>query len=266
MNAKYNMDQIRDHWTKQALEHGSSSSASWSDRRVIDLEISEIIKYIDDGDKVIDIGCANGYSTIQFACQKRIKIRGIDLIPKMIEIANLRKKQFSEKILDRAEFNTGDILSLNDNNGQYDKVIIVRVIINLNNWENQKKALINCMKLVKTGGFLLISEATIQGWQKLNNLRGEWGLKEIPMPPFNFYLDEDKVIETVSPTMNLLELKNFASTYYVGTRVIKPLLNAALGNKIDEADSDMEWNRWFSQLPAWGDYGTQKLFVFKKVH
>ena len=266
MNAKYNMDQIRDHWTKQALEHGSSSSASWSDRRVIDLEISEIIKYIDDGDKVIDIGCANGYSTIQFACQKRIKIRGIDLIPKMIEIANLRKKQFSEKILDRAEFNTGDILSLNDNNGQYDKVIIVRVIINLNNWENQKKALRNCMKLVKTGGFLLISEATIQGWQKLNNLRGEWGLKEIPMPPFNFYLDEDKVIETVSPTMNLLELKNFASTYYVGTRVIKPLLNAALGNKIDEADSDMEWNRWFSQLPAWGDYGTQKLFVFKKVH
>jgi hypothetical protein len=27
----------------------------------------------------------------------------------------------------------------------------------------------------------------------------------------------------------------------------------------------MEWNRWFAQLPAWGDYGTQKLFVFRKT-
>ena len=265
MQAKYTMDQIREYWTEQAIEHGDSSSASWSDRRAIDLEIREIINYIDDGDTVIDIGCANGYSTIQYACQKRIKISGIDLIPEMIEIAKLRKKQFTEKILDKAEFNIGDILSLNADSGQYDKVIVTRVIINLNNWENQKKALRNCMELVKTGGLLLMSEATIQGWQNLNKFRVEWGLKKIEMPTFNFYLDEDKVIETVSPTLDFIELKNFSSTYYVGTRVIKPLLNAALGNKIDEAAPDMEWNRWFSQLPAWGDYGTQKLFVFKKV-
>ena len=25
-----------------------------------------------------------------------------------------------------------------------------------------------------------------------------------------------------------------------------------------------EWNRWFAQIPAAGDYGTQKLFVFRK--
>ena len=34
---------------------------------------------------------------------------------------------------------------------------------------------------------------------------------------------------------------------------------------IDAADPRMEWNRWFSQLPSWGDYGTQKLFVFQKI-
>lgn len=28
---------------------------------------------------------------------------------------------------------------------------------------------------------------------------------------------------------------------------------------------NMEWNRWFAQLPSWGDYGTQKLFVFRKI-
>lgn len=265
MNDRFNMDEIRRYWTEQAIKHGGSPSASWSDHQAIDLEIREIVKYLDDGDAVIDIGCANGYSSIQFACQRRIKIRGIDLIPEMIAIANLRKKQFSKKILGKVEFATGNILSLGDEAGQYDKAIVTRVLINLNSWKNQEKALKNCMQLVKKGGLLLISEATIQGWEKLNKFRGEWSLKEIPMPKFNYYLDQDKVIEALSPAYDLIGLNNFSSTYFVGTRVIKPLLNAALGNRINEADPDMEWNRWFSLLPSWGDYGTQKLFVFKKV-
>jgi hypothetical protein len=61
-----------------------------------------------------------------------------------------------------------------------------------------------------------------------------------------------------------MDIVNFASTYYVGTRVLKPLLNQALGSVVDVANPNMEWNRWFSQLPASGDYGTQKLFVFRK--
>jgi hypothetical protein len=84
------------------------------------------------------------------------------------------------------------------------------------------------------------------------------------MPPFNQYLDEERMIEAASPDLQLVEIANFSSTYYVGTRVLKPLLDQALGMRIDVADPNMEWNRWFSELPSWGDYGTQKLFVFKK--
>jgi hypothetical protein len=47
---------------------------------------------------------------------------------------------------------------------------------------------------LKTGGTLLLSEATIQGWQRLNQFRREWALPDIPMPPFNRYLDENQVI------------------------------------------------------------------------
>lgn len=261
---KASMNQIREYWTGQSLEYGESPSASWADRNAIHMEISEISKYIADGDRVLDIGCANGYSTIQFACQKKINICGVDLIPEMIEAANERMKECSDKILGRVEFNTGDILSLNKDYSQFDKIIVTRVIINLNNWENQKIALRNCIELVKIGGLLLLSEATIQGWRNLNKLRKEWNLAEIPEPSFNCYLDEDKVIEEVQSEMGLVEVRNFSSTYFVGTRVLKPLLSEALGNRINVADSSMEWNRWFSQLPAWGDYGTQKLFIFKK--
>ena len=59
-------------------------------------------------------------------------------------------------------------------------------------------------------------------------------------------------------------LVDFASTYYVGTRVLKPLLAQATGAPVDVADPASEWNRWFASLPAVGDYGTQKLFVFRK--
>ena len=34
---------------------------------------------------------------------------------------------------------------------------------------------------------------------------------------------------------------------------------------LNVADPNMEWNRWFSQLPPWGDYGIQELFIFRKL-
>ncbi len=118
--------------------------------------------------------------------------------------------------------------------------------------------------MLKPGGVLLLSEATIQGWSKMNDLRREWGLPDIPMPGFNSYLDEQKVIDFMAAELELVELANFASTYFVGTRLLKPLLTRALGGNMDPANPNAEWNRWFSTLPAWGDYGTQKLFVFRK--
>ena len=89
-------------------------------------------------------------------------------------------------------------------------------------------------------------------------------MEDIPMPPFNQYLDEEKLIAVVSNDAELLELSNFASTYYVGTRVLKPLLAQAAHAPVSVADPSAEWNRWFSQLPPAGDYGTQKLFVLRK--
>ena len=85
------------------------------------------------------------------------------------------------------------------------------------------------------------------------------------MPPFNVYLDEQKVLESAASTLDVVEINNFSSTYFVGTRVLKPLLIQALGlDAKNIADPEMEWNRWFSMLPAWGDYGTQKLIVLRK--
>lgn len=263
MPQRLDIEEIRRYWTGQVLQHGQSSSASWSDRAAIEIEIREITKRLRDGDRVLDIGCANGYSTIQYALQRQLFIRGVDYIPAMIAQARARLSE-APALNGRVEFDIDDITGLREEDNRFDSVIVTRVLINLGDWARQKTALAECARILRPEGALLLSEATVQGWTRLNAFRQEWGLEAIPMPPFNLYLEEDKVVEAVAPELELIELVNFASTYYVGSRVLKPLLIRALGADIDVADPEMHWNRWFSQLPAWGDYGTQKLFVFRK--
>ncbi len=265
MTNRLNQSEVFEYWTKQAREHGPSPSASWSDHRVIEMEISEIAKHLTDGDKVLDVGCANGYSSLRFARVCRIQLRGLDYVPEMIEQARAQLATMQDHSARSVEFDVGDITQLKERLNSYDKVIVVRVLINLGTWERQLLGLRECIRILKPGGLLLLSEATLQGWRRLNSLRKDWGMDDIPKPPFNQYIDEEKVIAAVGSEATLLEVSNFASTYYVGTRVLKPLLVQATQAPLSVADPNSEWNRWFSQLPAAGDYGTQKLFVFRKL-
>lgn len=264
MSKKFNNSEIKEYWTKQAKLYKQSPVASWSDVMVIEKEIKEISNLLTDGDVIADIGCANGYSTINFASKKKITIHGVDFIPEMITAAKKTLQSIRGKILGKIEFSVGDATSLSLPSNTYDKVISIRVIINLNNWESQLRGLKEYIRILKPGGTLILSEATIQGWKKLNSFRKEWGLTEIPMPGFNSYIDEELVVKELSKYAELVEIRNFASTYYVGTRILKPLMSKLADNKIDSSLPNMEWNRWFSQLPSWGDYGTQKLFIFIK--
>jgi ubiquinone/menaquinone biosynthesis C-methylase UbiE len=265
MTARLSDAQIYDFWSQQAAEHLQSPAASWSDFRVIEMEIEQISQRLSDGDRVLDVGCANGFSSVQFAARRKIKLRGLDFIPKMIDEARERAKQSRVTLRGGVEFDVGDITQLAEADSSYDKVVVIRVLINLGNWERQRRGLQECVRVLRSGGILLLSEATLQGWERLNRLRTEWGLRDIPIPPFNEYLDQEKVVTELAGKMRLVEISNFASTYYVGTRVLKPLLRQATDAPVDVADPGSEWNRWFSTLPAAGDYGTQKLFVFEKL-
>ncbi len=264
MTTRFTDQQVRKFWQQQAIQHGQSPTASWSDTPVIELEIREILKRIRDGQRVADIGCASGYSTVRFAVERDIDIIGVDYIPEMIEHARSRLRDLGPNLLGRVSFEVGDAAALDLPRGHFDTVVVIRVIINLGDWENQKRGLRHCSRLLKPGGTLLLSEATLQGWQRLNDFRREWSLPDIPMPSFNNYLDQEKVVEFLSDESELVEIANFASTYYVGTRVIKPLLAKLVGPELNVADPHLDWNRFCAQLPSYGDYGTQKLFVFRR--
>ncbi len=263
--AELGREEIRRFWTRQALEHGQSSDASWSDRMLVEMEVREVARRLEDGDRVLDVGCGNGYSTVQFAATRKVSLRGVDYIPEMIAQARLRHRALADTLAGTVEFDVGDVTALDEAAGTYDKVISVRTLINLGEWTFQLRALRECARVLRRGGLLLLSEATCQGWRRLNRLRREWGLDAIPVKPFNEYLDEERLTREAGPDLEPVEIVDFSSTYYVGTRVLKPLLIARLHVDLDPADPLAEWNRWCAQLPSWGDYGIQRLFVFRKA-
>jgi ubiquinone/menaquinone biosynthesis C-methylase UbiE len=261
---KLNENEIRDYWRNQAITFAEDHRASWADVYAINLEIAEISKRLRNDTRVIDIGCANGFSTVNYARRFNLNIKGVDYIPEMIAAANDRLSAEAAQLVGAVSFAVGDITALDEPDGHYDTAIVTRVIINLAEREKQIAAIREAARIIKPGGALLLSEATREGLQQLNLFRSEWGLQPIPEPPFNNYVDEELARTAAPDLLDMEEISNFSSTYFVGTRVLKPLLAGAIGNHIDPARAEMEWNRFFSLLPAAGDYGTQKLFIFRR--
>src|SRR5262249_26761992 len=118
---------IQRYWKDQAATHGLSPSASWSDTSVIQMEIREILRFLDDGDSVLDLGFANGFSTVAFAAQKRIHIKGIDYVPGMIRQARHRLAVQRPGIRARVQFAVGDVMRMGRHAETYDKLISTRV-------------------------------------------------------------------------------------------------------------------------------------------
>lgn len=258
-------DEIAAFWTRQAQKHGLDPASSWLDRRAIELEINTISRYVEAGHSVLDVGCGTGYSTVRYAKPDGVRILGIDYVDRMVTLAEERRLALPAEIRSRLEFRTGDVRSLDGIPlDAYDRVLCTRVIINLGDVEAQRQAIRELGRRVRPGGLLLLSEATVQGWERLNALRREWGLPDIEMPAFNLYLDEHAIAEYAGDALALERVDNFASSYYVATRLLKPLLARTAGERVEVSDPEAEFNRWASLLPPAGDYGTQKLFILRR--
>jgi SAM-dependent methyltransferase len=257
--------EIHAHWSSQAQRHGLDPTSSWSDRRAIELEIESISASIDGAVDILDAGCATGYSTARYAAATTGSALGVDYVPEMVAHALERRDALPVEIRSRLDFRVGDVRELELDSESFDRVISTRVVINLAERDEQARALRELARVLRPGGLLLLSEATLQGLERLNALRSEFGLPSIGIPGFNLYLDEETLAETAAPELELERVENFASSYFAATRVFKPLLARLSEVEVDVADPDAEFNRWAAQLPAAGDYGTQKLFVFRKV-
>ena len=159
--------------------------ATSRDHNQRELEIDAILRSLPQGrlDKVVDLGCGNGYTLISLA--KSIdaeKLIGVDFAEQLIDGARELAAGMSGELKSPPEFICGDALaytrSLESNS--VDCVITERFLLNLPDQKTQNDEIREIFRTLRPGGRLLMCEGSLEGFNALNDLRSAMQLPIIP--------------------------------------------------------------------------------------
>lgn len=255
-------DYIKAYWEQQGHTHLDSHWASWGDNWMIDLEIETIGTHLKDGNSVLDVGCANGYSTFKQAQAHQLdSITGVDFSANMIQAALHSKER--NPTLTPTNFEIGDVRNLRFPENTFDVVYTTRVIINLPTWEEQKIGIEECLRVTRPGGKAIFSEGF---WEPLMLLNAMRALKQLPPlveHDFNRYIKISKLEEYLQEKGLAYHWDDFSSIYYLGSRFLREIVtnpNAYPGftNPINKLFFEIQKNY------SGGGFGVQQAIVITK--
>ncbi|MGI8401544.1 MAG: class I SAM-dependent methyltransferase [Gemmatimonadaceae bacterium] len=271
--------EIEQHYRKIALDFGLSATSTMADEITRGLETKAILDFVRVAlaarteearlrpATIIDVGCGNGY-TLERLLERfpGQRFLGVEKSDELRALASSRFRQGGSVTII-----AGDV-----RNPQFaqpdsaDIIICQRVLINLLEYEDQKRALDNIVNVLHgkpdggAGGKCLFIEAFSQYLLKLNEARAEFELPPIPPAHHNLYLPDDfflmpQLRSFVTPA---IAPANFLSTHYYVTRVLHPVVTA---NEAVKRNS--EFVRFFSDAlkPNVGDYSPLRLCSFEKI-
>ena len=175
---------VNKHYNEQADQFKISTSSTMPDKNVRKLEIQNLLKYLNDEDRCLEVGCGNGGATCIISETKTLDILAVDANAKMIKLA---KSQNISKAKGTVTFAKKDILDLKFKE-EFDVTYTIRCVINLLDQKSQLLALTNLARSVKIGGKMILLEAFEDGLQELNQARNEVGLGNIPPAYHNLHL------------------------------------------------------------------------------
>ena len=256
-------NEIKKYWNERASEFKTSPEATTNDHYMRQLEIetlkSKIKIYQQDINNIADVGCGNGYSTIELAKQfPKIQFFGFDYSEEMIKNAKINAIEADVKNI---SFDVLDILE-GVIKEKYDLIYTDRCLINLSSWEDQKTALQKIFSALSDNGKYLMIENFMNGQNNLNALRKEFGLKDIEVRVHNLFFNLEEVQDFTKNLGLKFELyENISSLYYLVSRVIYSNICMKDGIEPDYYDIHHELA---SKLPACGDFGPIALCTIKK--
>lgn len=221
-------DFIHEWWEGQATRHGLSHEASWADEWAIRLEVDVVASALRPGGALVDIGCANGYSTAEIAARSMPdELVGIDFSAEMIARARTRfatDERFSDV---PHSFTVGDAREIPMGTGTADALIAVRTLINLPSWEDQMTAIKECLRVTRAGGTVVLSEAFWEPLCSLNAIRAVASLSPLAEHDFNRYIKMERLTQFLHDNGRSFRVIPFSSVYYVGTRFLRELATDA---------------------------------------
>lgn len=254
--SKFTVDDITKLYASEASKHGVSGTSTIQDMRTRELEVKALSSYVRDGQKVLDVGCGNGYVAVQLARQFRIDLDGFDFSEDLIAHALL---QPLTDLRGHVNFSRRNVLTF-DQTAKFDLIYSVRCLQNLTTWSDQKTGLSNIVKALKPGGEYVMHEGFWTGLNNINEARAELDLDPIPESWHNVFFQEEQTIEFMkSIGCVYLGHNPFLSGYYFGSRVLLPALMPA-GKKVTSA---CRLNDYFAHLPPHGDFCPMKILHFR---
>ena len=256
-------DIVKEHYQKESVFLDGLNNSTMKDKIVLQKEvefISEFIK-ISNPQRVLDLGCGNGY-TLNIVGQKypSIKFYGTDFVDELLYIA--------KKInLPNCDIQKNDVRQLLIGNNNFDLVYTERCLINILDWEEQKKVLSEIYRVLKLGGYYLMIECFTDGLQNYNKAREEIGLVPLKEAYHNKYFNKEQFMNEIKDKFTIINSNwgdlfpyNFLSSHYFISRVLHEAIT-----KNGKFIRNSEFVKYFSFLSPQGNYSPIQAFILKKV-
>lgn len=258
------LENVKQFWEETAARFQTDPRGMIRDVYFQQLEIDAIRKLIRGKQKVLDMGCGNGFATLHYS-QDVGHITGVDYCAGWIAAAQQLRAQFPDenvKLRDNIEFQVGNILELPFADGEFDVVICERVLINLPSWELQQQALGELHRVLQKGGLFICVEVTEEGHAAVNAYRTRFGLEGLERYWHNLYLKEGVFLEHMRQHFSLQGIQRFGMYQFL-SKVVHPLLVAPEQPKFESRFNEIARNI-AQHVPEFEDCGHQVMFVFEK--
>ena len=192
--------------------------------------IEKIKKNYLNGGRVLDLGCGQGRHSI-FCAEIGFESHGIDYVERAIREAN---ENAENKKLKNLNFRVGDILNLNYPADYFDIIIDSSVLdhVKYTFWKKYKE---NLIKVLKIGGFLILSEFSADD-PRIHEKISIYKHGKKPYPEslyykskdhYDHYFHESEIKKMFSDNFNILEMYS-AETPVIWTPPRRMMLNALL--------------------------------------
>lgn len=242
-----NNKKILDYWNKKEVE-------SMYDKHLINAEIKLIKSNIPKSSKILDAGCGEGEGTYEYSNIEGCLIEAVDFSEMRLKKAKKKLKKHHN-----VTFKKIDFLSSYSLDKDFDIIISQRFIINLIEWELQKKVIIDLMNHLKPGGLFLMLEGYKEGVDDLNRFRNLFNLPDIPIKWHNLFLEDDKILNLLSEEGFKLISEYGLGEYFLLTRGIRPYFDTELDWNVDfnkiasniNLKDMLNFNSRFSRLKLW---------------
>jgi ubiquinone/menaquinone biosynthesis C-methylase UbiE len=224
---KHNNNEVLTYWNREDVE-------SMYDKNLLRLEIELILKHLKPGSKILDAGCGEGEGTLAYSAIEGATIHAADFSPTRLKMAAKRLEGKTNVTFMHTNF-----LAEQAPDSDYDYIISQRFLINICEWQLQKKVLLELMKKLKPGGTLLMMEGCANGALELNNFRRLLGLEPIPVKWHNLFFDNEALISAMKENKYKLTAEEGLGEFFLLTRGIQPFFT-----------HELNWNSRFNEISA----------------